>query len=419
MRTTTTLFIVALLCTVASCNRNVPNDIPHPIEHFITTSFYELVRPSATVANDGQLLWRVTTQPESGNAYFLYDSLNTTTSFVPLQYGNYTLCLIDMSHEQNVVECYFISVEPTTTSPSPYIAEVFDILPAPGQFVNQIPLYRSEGNDPFTDYLGYTQQSLIGKEQGDLISLGGFGGYIVFGFDHTIPNVPGIRDFRVDGNSFRSTSNPNPSASKRGGSAEPGIIEVMYDTNHNGKPDDEWYEIAGSEYHNPLTIHNYKITYYRPITETYDPDWRTKSPFATIGQYIRWEDNHGESGWIPKNMYHSQSYYPGWVTADSITFCGTRLPANAVDESGTGTYWVLYPFDYGYADNLPNDDADNEIDIGWAVDASGQPVNLPGINFVRVTSGMRQECGWLGETSTEIQGATDLHLHRILECHNR
>lgn len=35
-----------------------------------------------------------------------------------------------------------------------------------------------------------------------MISLGGFGGYVVVGFDHTITNVTGKRDFRVLGNAF-------------------------------------------------------------------------------------------------------------------------------------------------------------------------------------------------------------------------
>lgn len=42
------------------------------------------------------------------------------------------------------------------------------------------------------------------------------------------------------------------------------IVMVSYDTNMNGKPDDEWYELAGSEYYKPTTIHNYSITYTRP-----------------------------------------------------------------------------------------------------------------------------------------------------------
>ncbi len=68
-------------------------------------------------------------------------------------------------------------------------------------------------------------------------------------------------------------------------------------------------------------------------------------------------------------------------------------------------------YDWGYVDNHPNAEAElNGFDIDWAVDADGKPVSLPGIDFVRVYSAINQSCGWLGETSTEISKAADLHL---------
>lgn len=68
----------------------------------------------------------------------------------------------------------------------------------------------------------------------------------MFGFDHTIVNVAGKRDFRILGNAFGANANPRPDP-PFGGSCEPGIIMVAYDKNKNGKPDeDEWYEIRGS-----------------------------------------------------------------------------------------------------------------------------------------------------------------------------
>lgn len=62
-----------------------------------------------------------------------------------------------------------------------------------------------------------------------MISLGGFGGYVVVGFDHTIENVTGERDFRVLGNAFYAEANPNPNVTRKGGSCEPGIVMVAYD----------------------------------------------------------------------------------------------------------------------------------------------------------------------------------------------
>jgi hypothetical protein len=92
-----------------------------------------------------------------------------------------------------------------------------------------------------------------------------------------------------------------------------------------------------------------------------------------------------------------------------MQFTGARLPDNYVDELGNGFLYVLYSYPYGYADNHPNTNTEAQLDIAWAVKADGQPANLPGIHFVKVYNGMNQQCGWLGETSTEIIGAEDLH----------
>jgi hypothetical protein len=68
-------------------------------------------------------------------------------------------------------------------------------------------------------------------------------------------------------------------------------------------------------------------------------------------------------------------------------------------------------YDYGYADNAPNNDEASNIDMSWAVDKNGKYVKLPGIDFIKVYTGINQEAGWLGEVSTEVAGAYDLHLN--------
>ena len=93
-----------------------------------------------------------------------------------------------------------------------------------------------------------------------------------------------------------------------------------------------------------------------------------------------------------------------------LSFKGTLLPNNAKDESGEGKYWVLYAYPWGYADNGLNVDETSNFNIEWAVDAEGNPVHLPGIDFVKIYTGVNQYCGWLGETSTEVMGINDLHL---------
>lgn len=149
---------------------------------------------------------------------------------------------------------------------------------------------------------------------------------------------------------------------------------------------------------------NYEITYYRP-------DENMGNPIVPpMDEYIRWEDNQGNSGYKVKNVYHRQPYFPQWFEGDKLTFRGTCLPQNGIDESGKGTYYVLYKFRYGYADNEVNTKDESSIDIDWAVNSKGQKVKLPGVDFIKIYCGVNQENGWIGECSTEITGVEDLHI---------
>lgn len=320
----------------------------------------------------------------------------------------------------DLVDTLLITVRQALAPPSPYISSVFDYLPAPGQFVNELPKY--DPGDTYETMLEKVSKDLVG-EAANMITLGGWGGYVVVGFDHTIVNVSGKRDFRIYGNAFGANSNPRPNA-PFGGSCEPGIIMVAYDKNKNGKPDeDEWYEIRGSgsfsaeaESWYPIaasqgndlrTFRNYEMTYHRPATE--EPGGSPQG-HVSISEYIRWTDNQSQEGYKVKNTYHAQSYYPGWVKENNITCKGIRLARNGVDESAAGNYYVLYAYRYGYADNYPNGHDNAGIDIDWAIDKNGKRVVLPGIDFVKVYNGVDQENGWLGEASTEVSRGEDLHL---------
>ena len=142
---------------------------------------------------------------------------------------------------------------PETETYTNGITRVFEYVPAPGQFINVLP-EATAGDTPET----MRQKAEAALTDGKMITLGGFGGYVVFGFDHTIVNREG-NDFVVLGNALTTW-------------AEAGVIMVSYDANENGLPDDEWYEIAGSEYNKPTTIKNYEITYYKPETEPANPN---------------------------------------------------------------------------------------------------------------------------------------------------
>lgn len=332
------------------------------------------------------------------------DSLVATTrdyTFVAYETGTYWLKLNIYDSANPVEHLMQIVVRQEEVAYSPYITRVHEYRPAPGQFVNELPEY-SEGDTE--ESMRQKAEDCLAYNAGTMVTLGGYGGYIVVGFDHTIVNRPGEYDFKVLGNAFYSTG----AAGGSGGSSEPGIVMVSADVNGNGIPDDAWYELAGSEYQKPSTIKNYEITYYRP-DEAKTPVPGT-DPSITDSTYVRWTDNQGGTGYVSKVVFHKQSYYPQWLSGETLSFRGTRLADNAVDESGNGSYYVLYAYDWGYADNHPNDSEKSNFNIDWAVDAEGNPVHLQGIDFIKIYTGVNQFNGWLGECSTEVAGVTDLHI---------
>lgn len=274
---------------------------------------------------------------------------------------------------------------------SPYVTQVIDYRPAPGQFVNTMPSYE-EGDTQET--MNAKVLEAIGNGKKGMITLGAYGGYVIVGFDHTIQNVEGEKDFRIVGNAFT-------------GSSEPGIIMVAYDKKQDGKPDaDEWYELAGSEYGKNTTIKGYEITYFRNEKDHVPtPDLEN---YLSDDTYCPWIDNQNKSGHVYKNTFHDQDYFPKWITDNQIVFKGTLLANNGVD-NGPDAYarWTLDAYDWGYADNTEGGDV---FDIGWAVDSKGQAVKLPGVDFIKIYTGVNQYCGWLGETSTEVGKIEDLHV---------
>ncbi|MCH5334370.1 MAG: hypothetical protein J1D86_01005 [Alistipes sp.] len=258
------------------------------------------------------------------------------------------------------------------------LCKVYEYTPAPGQFINE----NFTANTP-AEACAWAEGRLNSKSLAAYVSLGGFGGYIVVGFGEPIPSGgAGVKDIEILGNSFD-------------GSSEPGIVWVMRDDNGNGVPDDVWYELRGSEYDSPQTIFGYEVTYTRPEE----------------GQPVAWRDNLGGEGTIDRMTQHRQEYYPAWISNDSYTLRGTRLPDNVrldPDMSTDGNpYWVRYAFEYGYVDNEGSDAG--RFSIADAVDASGAPAGLERIDFIKIQTGVNSKSGALGEVSTEVCRVTNLH----------
>ena len=256
--------------------------------------------------------------------------------------------------------------------------KVFEYMPAPGQFINELKTGGFDATHTTAEAVRLYAESRL--SEGNWVSLGGFGGYIVVGFDHSIDNTGGY-DLGIIGNAFD-------------GSSEPGVVWVMQDENGNGLPDDTWYELSGSETGQQSTIRDYAVTYYRP---------------SGTGMPVQWSDNLGNRGEIDYlSQFHTQDYYyPLWVKEDSYTLVGTRLVARNYDKSGNGTYWVNSHYDWGYVDNYsPTDfnsgDKANLFKISKAIDFEGKAVNLTHIDFVKVQCAVNAKSGWLGELSTEV-----------------
>ncbi|MDR2037699.1 MAG: T9SS type A sorting domain-containing protein [Bacteroidales bacterium] len=275
---------------------------------------------------------------------------------------------------------------------NPYINCIIEYKPAPGQFINIPGIGTSEA-----------AESIVGGTSG-MVSLGNFGGYIIVGFDHTIWNDPdnpyGV-DFTVIGNAVSNSS-------------EPGIVMVMKDENGNGLPDDTWYELKGSSYDSLSTIHHYSITYYNPLQPADVP----------------WTDSERITGFVKTVPAHSQAYYPSIdnfpeYPGDEVTFSGTLV---SLDINDSNPQFVrIKPLAYGYADNRPftnmgppylpdnpktfdllEGSGGNAFDIDWAVDEHGNPVELEGIDFIKIYTAVNINAGWLGEISTEVCGIIDV-----------
>ncbi len=240
--------------------------------------------------------------------------------------------------------------------------KVYEYTPAPGQFINE-----STGDITAAEAADWAEKRL---EKNEIVSLGGFGGYIIVGFGHS------IGDFIVKGNAFINTG---------GASNEPGIVYVMQDTNGNGLPDDKWYELKGSESDEETTIQNYEVTYFRPETDNSD---------------VKWRDNRGTEGAIAymASVHKQPTYYPTWINRDSYTLKGTFVKA-PTERDAIGQ-WFLNPLPYGYADNIGTNN-----DVFYLADAireDGQSIDLQYVDFIKIQTGVQGQCGPLGELSTEI-----------------
>ncbi len=174
-----------------------------------------------------------------------------------------------------------------------------------------------------------------------------------------------------------------------------------------------WYELAGSEYYSLNTERNISITYTNPDSTFFE------------AASVPWKTDAGESGYIYKNDYHKQAYYPkssnyssfqNGVTANStysdssVTFKGTRIDnkeaafgyadCHYFDPTSKNLSSAVNPY---RENHLAGTNADG-FDLLWAVDENGAPVKLSEVHYVKVYTAMLKDGGSTGEVSSEISG---------------
>ncbi|MBR5877863.1 MAG: PKD domain-containing protein [Alistipes sp.] len=249
---------------------------------------------------------------------------------------------------------------------------VYSYTPAPGQFINEKESGFA-GESTLEEATAYAEQRL---SAGRYVSLGAWGGEIVVGFDHSVEG-----GFSIGSNFYD-------------GSSEAGIVWVSQDTNRNGQPDDEWYELRGSEWAGENHRRLHAISYFK----------------SEDGRNIMWRDNKGQTGCVYRNATHTQSsYFPRWIEGGSYTLYGSWLKPNTEREA-SGKY-VNRAYAWGYADNKGQDATQGSesgegcscvFKIENAVNPDGSAAELLYIDFVKVQTAICHSAGELGEISTEV-----------------
>ncbi len=330
---------------------------------------------------EGDYVWSV-----NGNEVACRGSLMVYT---PEALGDY-IVKVNASGAEAVMKIVCVNaVAPGPDGGSGSEVDVVEWVPAPGQFIGET----SSIGGMTSDIVTRTQAerwATARLKSGKFVSLGAWGGYLTVKFPHGVTAGSGQYDFAIKGNAI-DTSN------------EPGIVWVMQDVNGNGLPDDEWYQLRGSDFSAVGVSHGKAVTYYRPGGARMDVEWTSADGLSGMVAYIG-------------GSHNQPFYYPAWIEPECYTLYGTWLPSRTVYDSATGQ-WSNPPFAWGYADNLGSDmigGGDTQSGLGqWigfsisnAVAADGRSVSLDHIDFVKVQTGVMSSGGRLGELSTEVCGFT-------------
>lgn len=398
------LLLPALCYGIAGCSDDDKNDSEISItlneSYSVVASKIQTITPQVATA-DVSYQWILTKNPVNA----VKDSLLSTDAslaFIALQDGVYDITLKVIKGNESGSKDFIVNVTGETSQYSPYITAMYDFAPAPGTLANDC--YKQDGytkEDVMKIALGRIDNTSVGY----LLDLGSFGGSVVVGFDHTVINIPGERDFRVYG---VNESVPNFVTA-------PGLLFVAYDKNGNGKPDDdEWYEIKGSARKDNIVDSNFSVTYHRPAKDKAPVQVGPFDPFQDRESVLT-ENSLGESFYLSL-LRNRKDLCPSWIDQDKFTFTGKRFNINIKPQvAGQYTLWQYDILDWGYANAK-----DPDIDIDWAIDKDGNKVHLPGIDYIKVVNCVSSDdivrySSLQTTASTKFAGAADLH---ILEKYN-
>ncbi len=284
-----------------------------------------------------------------------------------------------------------------------FASEVIDYTPAPGQFVND-----DSFNNP-SNALGAPVGGLPGEPAtSNIVSLGGFGGSITLKFAATVWDEP-CNPFGVDaivfGNALYVSGDP------RRRFAEAAHIEISYDANHNGIADDAWFIIRGSSL---PTVPNDSFR-----TQPWDNDPGTPTPPSSM----LWYPNAQPGGSFATSAYELPSSFasnvivlPPQATEEAVWGYADFTPSLARPTGADPEKFYSAPDDPIAIGITPGSAGGDAFDIAWAVDSlTGAPANLPGFDFVRITTAVDAVIGPLGEVSAEISGVSRVRARIMLE----
>ncbi|WP_123864730.1 PKD-like domain-containing protein [Chitinophaga barathri] len=292
-------------------------------------------------------------------------------SFISAGAGSYELTLRATAGKQTATSSRTIIVKAEQYGNN--ANTVLEYAPAPGKNHNWSIIgtadlwdFGAEQPLPYSEFL--TKAGVLRKENaGNGLFLGSWGGSATFKFDHTVVNVPALPDLELTA----IYSNLDPPA-----------VYVAYDRNKNGTPDnDEWYEIKNEDYGiEDLPDYEMTFTYTKTVTDT-----------RRIYTYFTWKDNQLEpvggeivnmksfsSSMTYTGAFSTRGFFPGYNMTDiptkqvalldgwqnSFTRKGKRITRNL---SGAPQFFRKL-----------------NVDIDMAVNVSGESVQLPGIDFVKV-----------------------------------